>query len=102
MGNPFSFAWAAEMWGYGFIGLATWFVSPFFRKGGIEMAAKVLFILNGILSISGALYTSADPGWVLTTAGYVSFGLWNILYLLMAMITIKVLNLRKNDPVENS
>ena len=99
MGNPTSFAWAAEMWGYGFIGLATWFAASFFRNKGIEKFTKILFILNGILSIAGALYTSFNLGWVLTTPGYISFGLWNILYFLLAGVTIRVLLLRKNEIV---
>lgn len=102
MGNPTSFAWAAEMWGYGFIGLATWFAAAFFRNKGIEKTAKVLFILNGILSIAGALYTALDLGWVLTTPGYVGFGVWNILYFILAGITIRVIVLRKNESAADS
>jgi hypothetical protein len=97
MGNPTSFAWAAEMWGYGFIGLATWFAASFFRNKGTERVVKILFILNGILSIAGALYTALDLGWVLTTPGYISFGLWNVLYFLLAGISIRVLLLRKDE-----
>lgn len=100
MGNPTSFAWAAEMWGYGFIGLATWLAAVFFRNQGIERVVKILYILNGVLSIGGALLTAIDLGWVLTTPGYISFGLWNILYLILALITIKVLISRKNDTAE--
>ncbi|MFO7827337.1 MAG: hypothetical protein R6V23_01840 [Bacteroidales bacterium] len=97
MANPTSFAWALEMWGYGFIGLATLLAAVFFKNKGIEMTTKILFFLNGILSIGAAFYTAIDLGWVLTTPGYISFGLWNILYLLLAVMVIKVFLIRKND-----
>ncbi|MBN1181125.1 MAG: hypothetical protein JXB49_02485 [Bacteroidales bacterium] len=102
MGNPTSFAWAAEMWGYGFIGLATWFAASFFGNKGIEKTAKVLFILNGILSIAGALYTAFNLGWVLTVPGYVSFGLWNLLYFILAIISIVVFSRRIKDEAAKS
>ena len=96
MGNPASFAWAIEMWGYGFIGLATWFASAFFQNKGIEKTAKILFILNGMTSIAAALYTALDLGWVLTPPGYIAFGVWNLLYFVLAIITIRVFVTRKN------
>ncbi|MBN2544166.1 MAG: hypothetical protein JXB50_00115 [Spirochaetes bacterium] len=95
MANPASLAWAFEMWGYGFLGLGTWLAASFFGTTGIEKFAKVLFILNGILSLIGAMWTALDLGWVLTPPGYISFGLWNLLYLVLAVVTIRVFLLRK-------
>lgn len=95
MGNPTSLAWALEMWGYGFIGLGTLFAASFFRTSGIERFAKVLFIINGIVSLIGAVWTAVDLGWVLTPPGYISFGLWNLLYFVLAVVTIRVFLQRK-------
>lgn len=95
MGNPTSLAWALEMWGYGGIGLGTWLAATFFGATKLERFAKVLFILNGILSLIGAVWTAVDLGWVLTTPGYISFGVWNLLYLVLAIVSIRVFLLRK-------
>ena len=95
MANPTSIAWALEMWGYGFLGLGTWLAASFFGTTGIERFAKILFIFNGILSVTGAFWTALDLGWVLTPPGYISFGLWNLLYLGLAIVTIRVFLRRK-------
>jgi hypothetical protein len=78
------------MWGYGFLGLATWFASAFFGNRGIERIAKILYVLNGIVSLVGAFWTAFVPGWVYTTAGYFSFALWNLLYFVLAVVSIRV------------
>jgi hypothetical protein len=95
MANPTSLAWAFEMWGYGGIGLGTWFAASVFGATGLERVAKVLFVLNGILSLVGALWTAVDLGWVLEPAGYIAFGVWNLLYLVLAVVSIVVFLRRK-------
>jgi hypothetical protein len=85
MVNPHSIAWALEMWGYGFLGMGTWLAAGFFTGDGIERATRVLFIVNGVLSVTGTLWTSFDLGWVLSTAGLVSYGAWNLLYITLAL-----------------
>ncbi|MEA5033209.1 MAG: hypothetical protein VB025_13770 [Sphaerochaeta sp.] len=95
MANPTSIAWAFEMWGYGFLGLGTWLAASFFGRTGIEGFARILFILNGILSIVGAVWTALDLGWVLTLPGYICFGLWNLLYLVLSLVAFRVFFLRK-------
>jgi hypothetical protein len=95
MGNPTSLAWALEMWGYGGIGLGTWLAATFFGATRLERFAKVLFILNGILSLIGAVWTALDLGWVLTPPGYIGFGVWNLLYLVLAIVSIRVFLQRK-------
>lgn len=97
MANPTSLAWAFEMWGYGFIGLGTWFAASFLNSTGIEGFAKVLYILNGILSLIGAVWSAFDLGWVLTPPGYISFALWNVLYFALAAVTIRVFLKRKRS-----
>jgi len=97
MSNPLSFAWALEMWGYGFLGVGTWLVSGFFDNTSVGKSAKFIFIANGIVSIVGALWTSFDLPWVYRTSGLVSYVLWNILYILLAVFFYLVLRNRKRD-----
>jgi hypothetical protein len=86
MSNPTSLAWAMEMWGYGFLGVATWLVAPVFRGGRLERAARRTFVANGPVSIVPAVWTAAEPGWILTSLGLISFVVWNVLALAMALL----------------
>ena len=95
MANPTSLAWAVEMWGYGFIGLGSWFAAAFFSATRLERITGALFIVNGVVSILGAIWTSIDLGWVLTQPGIIAFAFWNILYLAMVILLIVVLRKRK-------
>jgi hypothetical protein len=97
MANPTSLAWALEMWGYGFLGLGTWLCASYFSNKGIEHTAKLLFIANGVLSIIGTIWTAVDLGWVLTTPGLISFVLWNILYIALAIVTIIIFNRKRKE-----
>ena len=73
----------------------TWLAPGFFESNGIEMAAKYLLILNGILCVLDALWTSFNLGWVLSLPGLISLGIWIILYLLMAVFFYQVLKQRR-------
>jgi hypothetical protein len=84
LANPISLGWGIEMWGYGFVGVATWLLAPLFGGGGLERAARRLFVGNGVMSVVGALATTARPGWVLTPAGLAAFALWNLLLAALA------------------
>lgn len=95
MANPYAITWSIEMWGYGFLGVGTWLAAGFFTNQGIEKVAKITFILNGVLSLIGAFWTSFDLGWVLSIAGLVSFGLWNVLYAVLAAVLYAVLRRRQ-------
>ncbi len=86
MANPASLGWGVEMWGYGFLGVATLLCVPAFRQNGLERAAAVLFILNGIVSLVGAFLTAFMPGWVLTPGGIWSYGGWNVLMLAISIV----------------
>jgi len=94
MANPLSLAWTLEMWGYGLLGLGTWLAADFFAGNRLEDTARFLFVLNGVLSLAGALYTALDPGWVLTPPGLVAFGVWNLLYFAMAVLMLLILRTR--------
>jgi hypothetical protein len=88
MANPTSLAWGIEMWGWGFLGAATWLVAPAFRGSRLERATALTFIANGPASIFGALWTVVRPGWVMTSAGLVAFASWNVLLALMAALAL--------------
>jgi hypothetical protein len=90
MANPRSLAWALEMWGWGFLGVATWLIAPVFRGAGLARAARWTFVANGPVSIAGAVWTAVRPGWVLTNAGLIAFGLWNLLLLAMAALALAI------------
>jgi len=97
MSNPNSLPWALEMWGYGLIGLGTWLAAGFFGTSRLEIIAKALFILNGVLSVFGALMASIDLGGVFSTAGLVGYGIWNVLYLALAVTFYRVLQNRRHE-----
>jgi hypothetical protein len=52
----------------------------------VVATAALFMILNGIVSIIGAIVTSFDLGWVLTITGVVSYAGWNILVFAMAIL----------------
>lgn len=92
MSNPMSFCWANEMWGYGFLGIATWLTADYYRY--TNNVVRLLLISNGIVSIASAVWTIIDVSWVMTNAGLIAYFIWNMLMiLLMIMIYIHA---RKN------
>jgi hypothetical protein len=86
MSNPSSLGWALEMWGYGVFGVATWLVAPVFHGPGLGRAARWAFAANAPASIVPALWTAFDPGWELSPVGLISFAVWNLLVLVMAVL----------------
>lgn len=88
--SPFALFWAVEMWGYGFLGLGTLFAVDYFAAGGLERWTRFLFTANGVVSVAGALYTAFHQEWVLSVAGLVSYALWNLLYLALAIAFLLV------------
>jgi len=97
MSNPSSLPWALEMWGYGLMGLGTWLAAGFFSASRLERIAKGLFVVNGVVSVFGALVASIDLGGVFSTAGLVGYGLWNVLYLALAVTFYRVLQNRRHE-----
>jgi hypothetical protein len=77
MVNPSSLAWALEMWAYGFLGLGHLLMAPVFGRTGLERAAAILFVINGVSSGATAVWTAVDPGWMMTSAGLVAYTVWN-------------------------
>lgn len=91
MSNPIALTWAIEMWAYGFMGLGTWLAAGFFGASRLERTARVLFILNGVVSVLGALAIAVDLSGVFSTAGLIGYGAWNVLYLALAIVFYRVL-----------
>lgn len=84
MANPLSLCWAIEMWGYGFLGVATWLMSGYYRNR--NKTIRFFLMLNGIVSLLSPVYTVIDVRWVMTTCGLIAYFVWNVL-----MITLLVL-----------
>lgn len=90
--NPRSLGWAIEMWGYAVLGVATWLVAPVLsERGPLGRGAAALFVANGPVSIAGGVWTAASPGWVMTPAGLGLFAAWNLLMIVMLVVTIAAL-----------
>jgi thiol:disulfide interchange protein len=92
--NPKSIAWAIEMWGYGLFGIATWLVAPVLDRTPIERAAGRLMIANGVISLAGGFVTAFKLDWVMTTAGMVSYRLWNVLVFALAALLVATFRAR--------
>jgi hypothetical protein len=96
LSNPRALGWGLEMWGYAVLGVATWLVAPAFNDfGRLGRVTGSLFVANGPISILGAVLTARDPGWVLSPAGFVLFGLWNLLMLVMMTLAAFTLSPRR-------
>jgi hypothetical protein len=88
MSNPKSLAWVLEMFGYGFLGLATGIVAPLFAKRGIQGVIRYLLILNAIISILGAVVTAVNLSGVLSIYGMIGYYFWNLLILIIMILVI--------------
>lgn len=88
MANPTSLAWAVELWGWGFLGVATMLLAPVFHGSGVDRAARWTFAANGPVSIAGAVATALAPGWAMTLTGLALFALWNALLAAMAVLAL--------------
>lgn len=87
MANPLSLAWSIEMWGYAFLGIATWLWAPYYKER--SKATANLLVLNGIVSIATAIISLADLGWVMTIAGLVGYMSWNVLMIVLMILLYK-------------
>lgn len=95
MSNPSSLPWAVEMWGYGLMGLGTWLAAGFFGTNRLERIVRFLFIVNGVVSVFGAFMASIDLSGVFSIAGLVGYGVWNVLYLVLAILFYRTLQKRR-------
>lgn len=95
MANPTSLAWGIEMWGWAFLGIATWLCAPVFHGSALERATAWCFAANGAVSIAGGLLTTLRPGWVMTPMGLAMFAMWNLLLLVMCALAAASLSKRE-------
>ena len=79
-----SFCWANEMWGYAFLGIATWFMASYYH--GRSTVIRALLIVNGIVSVFSAIFTVFDVYWVMTTVGLIAYFAWNLLMILLMVL----------------
>ena len=97
MANPESLGWSLEMWGYAWLGVATWLIAPVLltasslERRRLARATVFVFRANAVVSLGGALWTAADPGWVLRPEGYAALALWNVLVAAMAVLAYSLL-----------
>jgi hypothetical protein len=96
MSNPRSLAWAIEMWGWGFAGIATWLLAGVFGQTPLERAARATFVANGVVSVLGTLSAVLWPAWMMTGPGLVAFAGWNLLLALLASLTWAAFRRRLN------
>lgn len=90
MSNPNSIGWIFEMFGYGFLGVATIFIAPVFRKGLRMKIIRYLLIANGVISILGAAATAFGTSWLMAWSGITCVVVWNILILvIMSLVVIE-------------
>jgi len=86
MSNPMSICWAIEMWGYAFMGVATWLWSTLYA--GNRMLRNLL-MANGIISLICPFITILNVYWVLTMPGLIGYFLWNILMMAISFLMWK-------------
>jgi len=96
MTSPAAICWAIEMFGYGFLGLASLCAIPALDGQRVDRITRILLGANGVVSVAGAALTARDASWVLTRAGLWAFGAWNVV--ILAMVLALVLSLRGRRP----
>lgn len=87
MANPLSFCWANEMWGYAFLGIATWLMSGYYEDK--SKTIRILLIANGIVSILSAIWTIVDVNWLMSPIGLIAYFAWNLLMIIMMILIYK-------------
>lgn len=80
MANPNSLAWAIEMYGYMFLGLAFLWLYPYFKQGRFSRPIFFLLIANAAMGVFGAFISSYQLDWVMSRPGMISFIAWNIVF----------------------
>lgn len=84
MANPLSFCWANEIWGYGFLGVATWLTAGYYS--GKSNVIRVLLIANGVVSIATVAFTIIDMNWLMTPIGLSAYFIWNVLMIVLMIL----------------
>jgi hypothetical protein len=67
-----------------------------------EGEKTALLVANGVVSIMGGFVTATSLGWVYSTAGLVSYALWNVLVVALTIMIILALRRRERETRGNS
>lgn len=84
MTNPMSFCWANEIWGYGFLGVATWLMAGYYS--GRNNSIRVLLMTNGVVSVATVVFTIVEINWLMTSVGLSAYFIWNILMIVLMVL----------------
>jgi hypothetical protein len=84
MANPDSLSWSIEMWGYAILGIATWFLSSFYR--GKSKVIYCLLVMNFIVSLAGVVIYVTNVSWLLSTFGLIAYAFWNMLMIVLLLL----------------
>lgn len=84
MANPLSFCWANEIWGYGFLGVATWLMAGYYS--GKNRLIWSLLITNAVVSVATIVFTIIDMTWLMTTVGLLAYFIWNVLMIVLMLL----------------
>ncbi|HEU5289038.1 MAG TPA: hypothetical protein VFU05_00250, partial [Cyclobacteriaceae bacterium] len=84
MANPMSLCWAIEIWGYGFLGVATWFLSGYYS--GKNRTIQILLWINGMVSIATIVLMIIDMDWLMTPIGLSAYFVWNVLMIVLMIL----------------
>lgn len=87
MANPMSLCWAIEIWGYGFLGVATWLMAGYYS--GQSRLIRALLIANGVVSVATVLFTIIDMNWLMTPIGLGAYFMWNVLMILLMIFIFR-------------
>jgi hypothetical protein len=74
--NLHSIFFALETLGYGFLSLATLFVSLVFTSGKLEIWMRSLFIVSGVVGVFGVLVAPFDQPYLIFTG----LGIWSLAF----------------------
>ena len=84
MANSMSFCWANEIWGYGFLGVATWLMAGYYS--GRNNSIRLLLIANGVVSIVTVVLIIIDMKWLMTSVGLTAYFVWNALMIVLMIL----------------
>ena len=84
MSNPGSLGWVIEMFGYGVLGVSTWLLASFYKEK--HTLIYRLLIINGIISVSGAVGILINKEWILSRTGLILYFAWNLLMIWLTVL----------------
>ncbi len=86
MSNPEAPTWLLEMFGYGALGIATWFYAALFGRHGRRRWIRHLLVANGLISVIGAVTCAGGMAWLQTVPGLIAYLAWNAVFIAGAVV----------------